>query len=194
MRKFKGYNYYIPIRKITTLENKKMKNLMKKLLALALVVSCVFAMASCSLFGPKPPKDLEQVAKDLEDSDDYYASWTNDEDEIDDPSVVERLYVRSEDDNLIVIVFESTKAAKLYYKSLEISYNAEIDSTKNQIKMMEYTLKHYEDKLSSDEIDELEDEIKELTEELEEMKDDFVLGRSGKRVWYGSKEILKDIK
>ena len=167
---------------------------MKKLLALVLVICSVFSLASCSLFTPKPPKDLEKVAKDLEDSDDYYAIWSDDEDDMDHPGMVEYLYVRGEDSSLSVVVFDSRKAAKLYYESLKIYREYQIDSLENEIDQIEYTLKHYEDDLDSDVIDEYEDDLKELKKELEELKKETVIGKSGKRVWSGSKDLIKDIK
>lgn len=175
---------------------------MKKLLALLLVICSVFSLASCSLLGPKPPKDLEDVADELEDSKKYTAYWTDDEDDIGNPAIKEKLRIygidedgyRDYDDYLEVTVFDTRRAAKLYYKELKTDHQYEIDECKNYIAQLKYLINHYEDDFDSDELDDLEDELKDAKKELEELQKEIVLGISGKRVWYGSKDTLKDIK
>ena len=45
-----------------------MKKLLSLILAGALLVGAMFALTSCSLFGPKPELDLETAAENLEDA------------------------------------------------------------------------------------------------------------------------------
>ena len=62
------------------------------------------------------------------------------------------------------------------------------------IESLEHQLKKYEDDLDSDEINEIEDEIKELNKALEKVEDEYVIGRSGKTVWAGTKDAIEDSK
>ena len=164
-----------------------MKKILVVLLALAMLVSCVAIFASC---GAKPQLDLEKAKDALEDAD-YDVSY---EDDMSDytPYIEEYLEAGDDDDNEITIIrFADTKTAKLYYQSLKLERDYDIDTLKLQIKQAKHQLKKYEDDLSSDEIDALEDEIKELEKELEDMKDDYIIGRSGKVVWVGTKDAIK---
>ena len=104
------------------------------------------------------------------------------------------MYAYDDDNSLSIVRYADAKSAKLAYQEIKLKYDYQIDSLKLEIKSLEHQLKKYEDDLDSDEIDEIEDEIKELKEELEEMKEDFVIGRSGKVVWYGTADAIKDSK
>lgn len=178
---------------------------MKKLLALALIVVCIFAFASCEYIPflnqnkeeevNEPENiftDIEKAAKRLEKNDDYYVRYSDDKDDINHPGMVEFLYASGEDEDLAVVVFDNEEFAALYYESMMIEYNSGIASLENEIKVIEFTLENYEDDLDNDEIDEYEDELKELKKELEEMKEDYVVAKSGKTVWVGTKNIIED--
>ena len=51
-------------------------------------------------------------------------------------------------------------------------------------------LSKYDDELTGEEEDYIKEQIKELEKELEEY-DDYVIGRSGKTVWYGTKAAIE---
>ena len=139
--------------------------------------------------------DLEAVAERLEDAD-YYAVYSDDEDMLG-VGVVERLYAYENDDDsnniLVVMVYESASLAKLAYDEAKLNADMEKKEIQLEIKSIKTILKEYSDELKSDEIDEYEDELKELEEELEEYKD-YVIGKSGKTVWYGTKQAIEDSK
>ena len=179
-----------------------MKKILVVLLALAMLISSVAIFASC---GAKPQLDLEK-AKDALEDEDYTVFYSDDDDSEDIPYIEETLYAYDDDDNSITIIrFADAKSAKLAYKQLKIENDAKIDNIKAEIKelkaeikLYEHVLKKYDDELKSDEaeeveenIKELEDEVKDLEKELEEMKDDYVIGRSGKVVWTGTKDAIK---
>ena len=178
-----------------------MKRKLAVLLALAMLIGCVALFASC---GAKPELDLEKAKDALEDED--YTVYYEDDMSDDVPYIEEYLSARDDDDNSITIIrFADAKTAKLYYNTLKIDRDneiaeikADIKSLKAEIKASEQILKKYEDDMKSDEIEaledeieELEDEIKDLEKELEDMKEDYVLGRSGKVVWTGTKDAIK---
>lgn len=180
-----------------------MKKTLRSIIALMILLCTVFAISSCVA---QPPKDLEKAADNLEDAD-YNVSYSDDEDELS-VGIVERLYASDEDNFLMVIVFDNAKTAKLYYNNTKLSLNqqieeikSEIEYNKSQIKYYEHILKQYDDDLSNSEadryeeyIDEYEEEIEDMMEELEELKKEYVLGISGKTVWYGTKQAIKDAK
>ena len=169
-----------------------MKKIKVLLLAVALLLVCTMALSACSLFAPKPNKDLEEAAENLEDEK-YMVTYTDDEDELE-VNVAEKLYATDGKDNyLSVTIYNDSKSASLAYKEMKMQYDAEIDEIKLEIKNYENMIKKYEDDLDNDDIDDYEDEIKELEKELEEAKD-FVFGKSGKMVYAGTKDAIKDSK
>ncbi len=184
-----------------------MKKTVLKLIALVMMAAMVFSLTSC-LFTPKPKLDLKEAKKNLE-NEDYTVVHDDDSDEL---GIEETLSAYSGDkddsDSLYIIVFEKTKLAKLRYDSIKLmidtqveEYKAEIEALEIELKALEYTLKKYEDDMKSDEIDALEEEIKEtednikdLEKELKDFKEETVVGRSGKTVWFGTKDAIKDSK
>ena len=166
-----------------------MKKILSMFLAVVMIATCIMALASCA---PRPLlKDLEKAADNLEDED-YHASYTDDEDRLG-VGMVERLTASSEDgdDYLYVVVFETSKLASIAYDEAKLNLEHEKETLKLEIKRIKHILKKFDSDLKSDEIDEYEDELKELEEELEEYKN-FVIGKSGKTVWYGTKDAIKD--
>ena len=165
----------------------------KKLFALALVLIMAIGLVACG-FAPKPELDLEDAAENFEDEK-YVVDYVDDEDYLA-PGQTEKLYVYTDDydDELTVIVFEKASTAKLYYKDHKLDMDIEYKELKAQLKFNEHMLKHFEDDMDSDEVDELEDEIKELEKELEDYKENYVIGRKGNVVWYGTKSAVEDSK
>ena len=158
---------------------------MKKFLALLLVLVMTFALASCSLFS-KPELDLDDAQDNLEDED-YTVYYVDDEDELE-AGMVEGLSAYDEDDNfLYVVVFDSTKLAKIYYKEAKLELDAEIKAIKLEIQEIEYLLENYKKDL--DDPSDYKDQLKDLEDELEELEE-VVLGRSGKTVWRATKDAI----
>ena len=164
-----------------------MKRLLTILLAVAMLVSSVFVLSSC---GKKPRLDLEKAEKALEDND-YYVSYSDD---IDEPGIEESLYAYKDEHTLVIVKFEKSSTAKLYYQQVKMQMEQEIESLEMEIKLTKHMLSKYDDDMDSDEIDDLEDELKDLEKELEEIKEDYVIGKSGKYVWYGDAKAIEDSK
>lgn len=160
-------------------------------LALIMLMGCVLTFASCS-FGPKPELDIDDAEEALEDEN--YSVSVNDDPS--DPMYEATLSASNEDDYLRIVWFENASVAKLYYKSLKLEREQEIESLKLEIKTLKKVIKLYEDDYKSDELDELEDELKDLEKELDELKSnkEYAYGRSGKVVWYGTKDAVEDSK
>ena len=163
-----------------------MKRVLSAILSLVLLLGCVAIFASC---GSKPNLDLEEAADALKDAE-YYVNYSDDSSE---PFIKEQLYAYKGDEKLTVIFFADSKSARLYYEIMKQEHEAELESLELQIEAMEYILKKYDDKMSSTEIDDAEDEIKDLKEELEELEE-YVIGRSGKSVWSGTKKAIEHSK
>ena len=163
---------------------------MKKLLALALIIVSIFSFASCSLFAAKPEFDLDDAKDALEDAD-YTVIY---EDDLDTPGIKEYLRAYdSKDNSLTIIVFEDAKLANLAYQQQKLEFEYDKDELELEIKANEHRLDKYEDDLDSADIDSIEDDIKDMNKELKEMKD-YVIGKSGKTIWYGTKDAIKDSK
>ena len=158
---------------------------MKKLLALILIIGCVFAMTSCYLLGPRPEKDLKKAKENLEAAD-YNVSYTTEAGD----DIVARLSAQSEDgeDTIIIIEFANKKAANLYYRERKLEIEHEIDDLKLQIDKLKYEMKN-----SDNDGENLIGEIalEKLQEELSKLRKEIVLGKSGKVVWYGTKNGAK---
>ena len=164
-----------------------MKKIFSALLALVMLMGAVFMLASC---GAKPELDLEEAEKNLKDKD-YSVTYVKEYKE--DPSITATLSAYKKDGensySLYIYEYESSAMAKLYYKQLQAQKEYSIENLKAEIKMLEKYIDLYEDELKSEKIEKLNDEIKDLEEELEEMEE-YVIGRSGKYVWYGDKAAV----
>ena len=166
-----------------------MKNTMKKILAFILAVCCIFATSSCS---PKPDKKLDQAKIKLEMAG-YAVSYENSGEYMQDPTIAEYLEAMKGEDYLEVYKFNTRKVARLYYKNLKIVHDAEIDSYKTKIKLIEHTLEKFDENLDDADIEWYENQLK-MYEGLLEDAEKTVIGRSGKTVWIGTKDAVKSTK
>lgn len=164
-----------------------MKKFLTLMLAVLMLVGSVVVLSSC---GAKPKLNLEKAEEALKDND-YMVSYSDD---VDEAGMEEALYAYKGDNSLVIIKYAKSSTAKLYYQKMKMELDNEIEALELEIKMAKHMLDKYEKDLDSDEIDELEDEIKELEKELEEYEEDYVVGRSGKYVWYGTAKAVKDSK
>ena len=171
-----------------------MKKIIVTLLAAAMLLSCVFVLASCGGGqGAKPELDLEEAAENLEDND-YMVNYSDDEDE--NYNIAEQLYAYNEDgEYLNIVVYKDSKSANIALDSFKAEAEYEKAMIKLQIKYLENILNKYEDDFEDDEeAESIEEEIEELEKELEEFEEEFCYGKSGKTVWKGTKKAVKDSK
>lgn len=169
-----------------------MKKIIVTLLAAAMLLSCVFVLASCGgNQGTKPELDLEKAAENLEDAD-YSVTYSDDEDELA-VNVAEKLVAYDDDENAIYItVYKDSKSASIAFDALKLEIENEKAYTENKIKEIKNLLSKYEDDFEDDdEIEELEDKLKDLEKELEEFEEKYCYGKSGKTVWYGTNKAAK---
>jgi transposase len=150
-----------------------------------LALCTLFSLTSCSV----PELDLESAEESLRDE--GYTVMYNENGE---PGIEESLYANNGDDTLIVYICESRKMAKLMYQEFQLRLEYNIQSTELEIKSVKHILKRFEDDMSDDEIDRYEDQLDELEDELELYKKEYVLGKRGKTVWYGTKTAVEDSK
>ncbi len=170
-----------------------MKKVLSLVMAAVLLVGAVFAFSSCTA---RPEMDLEKAKENLE-KEGYSVTYYSGEDEALDVGEAEYLRAykaaESEDEDsksLTVIVFESNAVAKAYYESEKAQGEAELESLKAYIKVLKAQLKAGEDDMTEEEIAKIEEEIEEMEEDIKEYKENYVLGRSGKTVWYGDKDAV----
>lgn len=164
-----------------------MKRFLTLALAVLMLVSSLVVLSSCAA---KPKLNLEKAEEALKDED-YYVSFSDD---VDETSIEQYLYATKDDDSLVVIKFEKASTAKLAYQEKKLEMDYKIDSLELEIKSVKHILAKYEKDLKSDEIKGYEDDLKDLEKELEEYKEEYVIGRSGKYVWYGTVDAIKDSK
>ena len=160
---------------------------MKKMLSIFLVLVTMMAM-SVSLVAcgfKKPNLDFEDAAKNLErkgynvvliDGDEY-GSYTG--------YAIKNYISASEEDGenyIYIYEFKTVKAAKLYYEDVKIYYG----TGSSEYKFYKKLLKEFGDDMDRDDRKDVEDYLEEMEEE--------VCGRSGKYVWYGTKDALEDTK
>ena len=161
-----------------------MKKILAALLAAVMLMGCMLTFASC---GAKPRLDLEKAEEALEDED-YNVNY---DDDVDSMGVKERLYASNDEDYIEIYVFESSKTAKLAYESLKLERDYEIEEMELKIKTYKHMLSKYEDDIDEDDFEEM---IEELEDELKEYKKEYCIGRSGKTVWEGTANAIKDSK
>ena len=164
-----------------------MKKLLSVLLALMMIIGTL-ALVSC---GPKPELDIDAAAKALEKAD-YDVDV---DDEFSNPSIEKRLSAESEDgkDYIYIVVYKDTKSAKLAYEDQKMSLDQYKEEIKLKIETYEHLIDEYESDLKSDEINSYKDKIKDYEKTLEEM-DEYVIGRSGKTIWYGTEKAVEATK
>lgn len=172
-----------------------MKKILATMLAVLMLATCVLTFASC---GAKPEMDFAKIEEKFKDDEKIVVSY--DKEDLD-ANVEEEisLYKPAESEDaesemLYIVRYKDTKSAKLAYKELKMSFDNQKKAIKLEIEYNENMLKQYEDKLTSDEINELNDEIKELKEDLEDLKENISFGRSGKVVWYGNTSLVEATK
>jgi hypothetical protein len=161
----------------------------------AVIVVAVVALIVClntfTCHGVIPELDFGNAEKALEDT--GYSVVKNYRNKLD-IGIKKELYAKSNDydDEITIIVFEDLEYAKKRYELIKHSYETQIKSTKLRISIIEYQLDNYYNELSSYKIDDLEDELEKLRETLEKYEEDYVYGRSGNIVWYGTTQAAED--
>ena len=173
-----------------------MKKMTLKLTALAILVCNLFLLSSCGLFVKKPNFDLADAEDNLKDED-YSVVYLDDEDSLG-IGIVEMLRASKDDDMVYVCVYEKQKLADLAYEEYKLQYEAEVDSYELQIKEYKYMIKAYADELEDKDgsgdydnmLEQYEEKLEDLEEELEELKENYVFGKKGKTVWYGTKDAI----
>ena len=162
---------------------------MKKLLALLLVIVSIFSLASCSLFAAKPKLNLDDAKDNLEDND-YSVTYVDK-----DAGTGVKEYLRAyndKGDEITIYIYEDATSASIAYKMAKLNQDQQEEYNKLRLKRYQNLLKKYEDDMSSSEIDSVEDSIKDLKKSMKD--NDYVIGKSGKTVWYGTKDAIKDTK
>ena len=165
-----------------------MKRILAAILLVVLVFSSVIVLSSC---GAKPKLNLE-VAKENLEEEGYSVSYDDDSSTL---GVKETLSARESngENEINVVVCTTVKYAKLKYEELKMQLNNSKENYKLQIKTLKYKLRAFSKDLSSSEKEAYEESIERYEENLKEMND-IVIGRSGKTVWYGTKDAIKATK
>ena len=172
-----------------------MKNALKKLLATALVMLMLATFCSCSLFTPKPETDFSDAKKALENA--GYTATVGLSDYDADYAIKNKLYASKDAGDyeyIYIIEFKDSTTAKKYYKRMQMSDKIDIMEEETEIDFYKHILKKYKKDLTSSEIEDLEEDIEDWKEDLKEYKKEYVSGRSGNFVWYGTKNAIEATK
>lgn len=157
---------------------------MKKLLSLLLVLVTMLAICTSLVAcgGAKPNLDFDSAKQNLAEN--GYSAYVEDaKGGYFGEAIEQRLIAHDEDDDYIYIYeFKDEKAAKLYYNDAKIYYG----KNSAEYKFYKHYLKKYGDDMTSDERKDVADYIEEL--------ENYVVGRSGKYVWYGTKDAVNATK
>ena len=161
-----------------------MKKILSSILVFIMLVGCVFTLASCS----RPELDLATAKVNLEAKGFTVILQTkNLSDGVEQKLTAYDGLYSDEGQYLNIIVFDNTKTAKIALEQFEIQKKQGKEDLEYQIELTEHLLKTYRDELSTSEIAEYEDNIKEYEDALAAFDDEFILGRKGKTIWYGTK-------
>lgn len=176
-----------------------MKKFWAKLCTGLLAIVCLFSVSACA-----PKLNIDKAEKNLKDAG-YTVLVADSDAELKTVvsylglptnasiSIEEALIAKEDENYLYMMKVEKSSLAKVYYNMVKDSFDAEIEEQKNEIKLYEKFLKLYKGELSSTEINYIEDAIKEMKKDLEESKE-IQIGRSGKWLWVGNKQGIKDSK
>ena len=172
-----------------------MKKILKSIVAVLVVVSSLLMLVSCG----SPKKDFYKAEDNL-NKNGYSVTVIRSDDENDDGIETKLTASKPSSDKtsrIVMIEFESNKLAKLYYQSLRMQIQNQINENKLAIKAMKHMINKFADDLESGEINEYKSTIEELKQENKELREQLrCIGRSGKIVWQGDSEAIlatKDI-
>ncbi len=184
----------------------KMKNIMIRILMLAMVLSLTLALASCDINALLNNKAAEEEVpapylEDLEDAKDNLEDEGYDVifyDEAEDLDPGEDKYLEAWDSDheeyrLKVWEYDDKELANLYYEKLKEEHEVALATLKNQIEMAEYIIDEYEDDLYDEDLEEWEDTLDETEDELKSAEK-YVVGIDGYFVWYGHTDVIEDSK
>ena len=137
----------------------------------------------------KPELDFKTAKKALKDAD---YDVTLEEDDL--PfGVAKQLRADNEDDDgLYIIEYEDEELAKMAFEERLVAIEYYISIYEISIQNIEYVLKEYSTTLTSDEADDYKEELADAKKELKNYEEEFVMGREGCIVWYGTKTAAKD--
>ena len=165
-----------------------MKKIISALLVLVMLFGCVLALTSCS----KPELDFDKAKANLEAA--GYTVVVNDE--ASQPGVEKMLMASTGDvgydegDYIYIYTCDNRKTAKLVCEMYELQKKQGVESLKYLIEYTEHIIKKYGDELSAEDLTEYEEELESYKTGLEDAEKMFVVGRSGKTVWYGTQAAI----
>lgn len=158
----------------------------KKLVALILLLSCVFSFASCSMLPIYNSPELTRILRDK-------GYEITDVDEEVQEGIVGYIYGYNEetDDEIYYIYCENFKSAKSIYDYISSKQKAKVAEIKMEIDKVEYAL-YKSEGMSASELGDYYERYIELSEELKEAEK-YTSGRGFNLVWYGTKQAIADI-
>ena len=160
---------------------------MKRIVALLLLVACVFSLASCAVLPIYNSTDVIYILKN--------AGYTiTDVDESVQEGIIGYIYGNNSEtgDEIYYIYCENLKSANSIYEYISSKQKAKIAEIKMKIDTVEYAL-YKSEGISAAEKGDYYRQYVELTEALEEIEN-YTCGRGFNLVWYGTKKAVSDIK
>ena len=177
------------------------KHKAKIITAIALVLTAVIAFSAGCFLGPnltnnglsfsdeKPELNMKSAKKALKDAD-YDVYLYEDDLEF---GMVKRLRADNDDDDgLYIIEYEDEELAKMAYEETRAQIIYSFTVAKISADNVEHILAEYEDTLTSKQSDDYKQKLKDYKKQLKKFNEEFVLGRDGCIVWYGTKTAIED--
>ena len=165
-----------------------MKKVLLKITSLILMFSCVMGIVACEKF----TLNFLEVKYVLIDRD-YKVEIKDDFDF----AVEEELYaVNNANEWINITCFKEESVAQKYFEMRKLEMESGVAYYRARVECLKEFLKYDEDKMMSNEINEIKDEIKELEAKIKEIDESVKneIGINGNYVWYGTKYAILDSK
>ena len=159
---------------------------MKRIIAFAMVLVCIFALTSCMDSAIKydyqvAKSKLEKCGYSIKDYNSDYES-----------GVIGRIHAENSDgEEIYLMYFSNTAIARSAYKYVKKMHAANIAELQVEMKMLDYSINENAD-IGTNEKGKYYTDYLEVKEELQEYKQ-YKCGIYNNLVWYGTKKAIEDI-
>ncbi len=167
-----------------------MKKIISLLLALVMAVGCMLAVTSC---GAEPELDFVVAEANLK-----LAGYSvNSRVFEDDVERVKTLSASKEindiEDTIVITEYTDSTLAKLALEKQELSFEMEKQAIELYIEYYEHLIDEYASSYSAEKLADLKEKLNDYKVNLE-MAENYVIGRSGNIVYYGTKAAIEATK
>ncbi len=142
---------------------------------------------------PKPELDLSDAQDNLEDEG-YEVQYITDLEEMGNSEMVgitSLLFANDGDEGLNIYVCDTEEMAKYVFEQYRLMVKKQAIDMKYNIEIGKHLKENNKKEFTDSEYEALKDSIDSYEEQYERFEDDeYVVGRSGKKVWFGTKTAI----